>query len=286
MKIRFALALVICLGMVSSLVYADQDALTDTIMSMGGLTAYYPLEGNYMDVGPNGLDGAEVGDAAAFGWTDGVNGGQAMTIDSAQFNGSFIDIPAPIGSPFDTATASSIFWVKLYPREGWQAISERSNLWYVETEAKPAEWEDNAVVWRIYDPIAVGGGGAGQMRDDANIAIKNDEWYQIGWTFDGLTMVGYINGEQVISKEYAHGLGPVADTPDPVAAGKVNYNLSLGTWQQRDDWMIGAIDDFAYFSSVLTDDEMMSLYDAMMATGSSVTSKDKAATLWGEVKTK
>ncbi|HGJ65945.1 TPA: LamG domain-containing protein [bacterium] len=287
MKLRFAIAFVVCFSMITGIAIADQDALTTKIKSMSGLIAYYPLESDYKDVGPKKLHGAEVGDAKAFGWTDGVNGGKALTIDSDQFNGSFLDIPAPIGSPFDTATASCVTWVKLYPKNGWQAICERSNLWYLETENKPAEWKDNAVVWRIYDPVAVGGGGAGQMRDNANIAIKDNEWYQLGWTYDGLTMVGYVNGKKVISKDYPDKLGPVAGTPNPPPAGKgANYNLSLGTWQQRDDWFKGAIDDFAYFSSVLTENEMMSLYETMMSASSSVTSKDKSATLWGEIKTK
>ena len=288
MKLRFCALTVLIICMASSFAFADQSALTALTKTMPGLVTHYPLEGDYKDVGGKGIDGAQVGDAGAFGWTDGANGGKALTIDSAQFVGSFIDIPAPIGSPFDSATATAIVWVILNPLTGddyWQAICERDNLWYLETQAKPAEWTNNAVVWRIYDPVAVGGGGAGQMRDDANIAIENDKWYQIAWTFDGLTMIGFINGQRVISKDYPEGLGPVAGTPDPPPAGKgTNYNLSLGTWQQRGDWFKGAIDDFACFSSVLTEAQIQALYDAMMASASPVSSKDKAATVWGAVK--
>ena len=287
MKLRTLTVLILCLGMISSFAFADQSTLTTLTKTMPGLIAHFPLDGDYNDDGGKGINGSVVGDAKAFGWTDGVNSGKAVTIDSAQFNGSFVDIPAPIGSPFDSATATSIVWVKLAPRTGdyWQAISERDNLWYLETEAKPAEWKGNAVVWRIYDPVAVGGGGAGQMRDNANIALDNDKWYQIAWTFDGKTMKGFINGKQVITKDYPEGLGPIANTPNPPPAGKgTNYNFSLGTWQQRDDWFTGAIDDFSYFSSVLTEAQIQSLYDAMMTSASPVSIKDKSAAVWGAIK--
>jgi hypothetical protein len=287
MKLRFCVLTVLIICMASSFAFADQAALTALTKTMPGLVAHYPLEGDYKDVGGKAIDGAQVGDAGTFGWTDGANGGKAVTIDSAQFVGSFVQMPAPIGSPFDTATATFVVWTKLDARDGnhWQAICERDNLWYLETESNSAEWQGNAVVWRIYDPIAVGGGGSDQMRDNANVAVADDEWCQLAWTYDGAIIKGFVNGKQVITKDYAGGLGPVAGTPDPPPAGKgTNYNLSLGTWQQRDDWFKGAIDDFACFSSVLTEAQIQALYDAMMASASPVSSKDKVATVWGAVK--
>ena len=67
--------------------------MTNLTKTMPGLIAHYPLDGDYNDAGGKGINGAVVGDAKAFGWTDGVNGGKAVTIDSAQFNASFVDIP-------------------------------------------------------------------------------------------------------------------------------------------------------------------------------------------------
>jgi len=228
---RFLISVTLILTILASgIASADQAAVTDMVKKISGLVAYYDLEGDYNDASGNNLNGKQVGDAAAFGWTDGVNGGRAVTIDYTTYNGSFVDIPAAIGSSFDSATASCFIWVKLSPKEGWQAICERSNLWYLETESKPAEWQNNAIVWRIYHPVEVGGGGAGQMRDNANITMENGKWYQLAWTFDGLTMVGFVNGQKVISKDYPEGLGPVAGTPDPPPAGKgANYNFLLGT---------------------------------------------------------
>ncbi|MGB9596643.1 MAG: hypothetical protein ACPL7B_10225, partial [Candidatus Poribacteria bacterium] len=81
-------------------------------------------------------------------------------------------------------------------------------------------------------------------------------------------------------------LGPTANTPNPPPAGKgKNYNFSLGTWQQRDDWFFGAIDDFSYFSSVLTEAQIKALYDAMLTSASPVSSVDKTAVTWGTIKT-
>lgn len=282
------LTVLVIFSMISGLAFADQAALTKLTKTMTGLIAHYPLENDYKDAGGKGLDGKAAGDPAAIVWANGVNGGKAAVINSAKTNTSFVDIPAAVGSPFDTATATAIIWTKLSARDGdyWQAVCERDNLWYLETEAKPASWKGNSVVWRIYDPVAVGGGGSDQMRDNANILIENDKWYQLAWTYDGKVLKGFVNGKQVITKDYAGGLGPVANTPKPPPAGKgANYNLSLGTWQQRDDWFFGAIDDFSYYSSVLTEAQIKSLYDAMLLAASPVSSLDKTAITWGSVKT-
>jgi len=295
MKSRFFYLIAVVLGfglLVSSVAIADQAALIralDKSNAKWGATilGYWPLEGDYKDTSGYGRDGKAVGDPGAFGWTDGVKGGKAVTIDSAKFNGSFFDVSAPVGSPFDTPNATAIVWVKLSPREGdyWQAIAERDNLWYIETEVKAAGWKGNSVVFRIYDPKAPGGGGSGQLRDDVNVLIEDDKWYQIAWTYDGAVLKGFVNGKQVLSKDYAGGLGPTADTPkDPPAGKGANYNFSLGTWQQRDDWFKGAIDDFVYFKGVLSEAQIKELYDIMLAAPTAVASEDKIATVWGAVK--
>lgn len=271
----------------TSFVLSDQSLLTSKIKSTPKLAGHWSLDENLNDDSGNGNHGKQVGDPNAFGWTKGVNGGKAITIDSARFKGSFIDIPAPIGSVFDSPKATAIVWARLTKRAGdyWQAIAERSNLWYIETEAKPAEWKGNAFVVRIYDPVAVGGGGSGQVRNNANVTLEDDKWYQLGWTYDGSMLKCYLNGNLVLTSNYNGGLGPNANTPKVPPAGKgSNYNLSLGTWQQRDDWFTGAIDDFCYFTDVLSDAKIKEFYDAMLSPSSPVTVQDRATTLWGEIK--
>ncbi len=283
---KMALALGLSLA-ISSAALADQAALSAAVKKVPSLIGHWALEGDYKDASGKGNDGVAMGDPAAFGWTEGVNKGKAVTIDSAKFVGSFVDIPAPIGAALDTPKATAIIWVKLSPRSGdhWQAISERDNFWYIETEAKPAEWKGNAVVYRIYDPNAPGDGGSGQVRDNVNVSIENEVWYQLAWTYDGAVLKGFVNGKQVLSKDYAGGIGPTADTPATPPAGKgKNYNLSLGTWQQRDDWFYGAIDDFAYFKDALSEAQIKELYDAMLTVSTAVAPQGKLATLWGAVK--
>ena len=192
---KMALALGFSLA-ISSATLADQAALSTAVKKVPSLIGHWPLEGDYKDASGNGNDGGAMGDPGAFGWAEGVNGGKAVTIDSAQFVGSFVDIPAPIGAALDTPNVTAIIWVKLSPRSGdhWQAISERDNFWYIETEAKPAEWKGNAVVYRIYDPNAPGDGGSGQVRDNVNVSIENEVWYQLAWTYDGAVLKGFVNG--------------------------------------------------------------------------------------------
>jgi len=285
MKSRHAMALAAALGFAFTMAAsADQAFLTATTKSMPGLVGHWTFEGDYRDVSGNGHDG-KVADPAGITWVAGVKGGKAVMIDSKTVNKSFIDIPAPIGSKFDGPKATAVAWVKLAPVDGWQAILERNNLWYLETENHATDWKENAVVWRIYDAVAVGGGGSGQVRDNAKIVIKNDKWHQLGWTYDGAVMKCYVDGAMVISKEYAGGLPPTAATPATPPAGKgTNYNLSVGTWQQRDDWFKGAVDDFSYFTAVLTDAQIKSLYESMLAAPAAVEPAGKLATMWGATK--
>jgi len=265
---------------------ADQALYSASVKRIASLAGHWPFEGNYKDASGNGNDG-KVADEGGITWVDGVKGGKAVGINSKKVNKSFVDIPAPIGSIFDKPKGTALVWVKLNPVDGWQAIIERDNLWYLETENNAAEWKDNAVVWRIYDAVAVGGGGSGQVRDNANITVKDGEWVQLGWTYDGAVLTGYVNGKAVITKEYAGGLPPTAATPPVPPAGKgPNYNLSVGAWQQRDDWMDGSVDDFVYFTDALTAAQISDLYNAMLAAPAAVEPTGKLTTMWGAVKSR
>lgn len=279
-------AVALAFGLSLTAANADQALYSATVKKVASLAGHWPFEKNYADASGNGNDG-KVADEGGITWVDGVKGGTAVNINSKANNKSFVDIPAPIGSVFDSPKGSAVVWTKLNPVAGWQAIAERDNLWYLETENNAAEWKDNAVVWRIYDAVAVGGGGSGQVRDNAAITVKDGEWVCIGWTYDGAKLVGYVNGKNVISKDYAGGLPPTAGTPVDVPAGKgPNYNLSVGTWQQRDDWMDGAVDDFAYFTDALSDAQMSDLYNAMLAVPAAVEPSGKLSTMWGSVKSR
>ncbi|MBM3214644.1 LamG domain-containing protein [Candidatus Poribacteria bacterium] len=266
--------------------HADQAAVTKKLGEFKDLVGYWTLDGNLQDSSGNAHHGKIQGDPAAFTWVEGVNGGKALHADTARFVGSYIDIAAPIGSKFDSPKASCVVWATLEPRAGnyWHSIVERNNLWYVETETKPAEWKDNAVVVRLYDVVAVGGGGSGQIRDNTNVTVKDGVWAQYGWSYDGSKIRVYLNGTKVLEAAYAGGLGPTKDTPKapPADKGK-NYNLSIATWQQRDDWFKGAIDAFAYITDVLTDADFKALNDAMNAP-LAVEPKGKAAAAWGGLK--
>lgn len=282
-RITFAVALL--LGSVMK-AQADQVLYSSSVRKFASLAGHWPFERSYKDASGNGNDG-KVADESAIGWVEGVKGGTAIAINSKKVNRSFVDIPAPIGSIFDKPKGTALVWVKLNPVEGWQAIVERSNLWYLETESNPAQWKDNAVVWRIYDAVAVGGGGTGQIRDNAKITVKDGEWVHLGWTYDGALFTGYVNGKAVITKEYVGGLPPTARTPlIPPADKGPTYNLSVGAWQQRDDWLDGAVDDFVYFTDALSSADIEGLYNAMLAAPAAVNPQGKLTTLWGAVKSR
>jgi hypothetical protein len=275
-KGRWLLALSLLAATPLTSARADSIAFHDQVLKTDGLVAYWPFEDSLADLGPNKLDGKVKGDAAAVTFGPGINGGRALHITNPITNpatgSNYVEVPAPIGSVFDQPKFSVVTFAQLDktadPTSGdWNDVMERNSLWYLSFEPVDAlaGAPGSRFVVRIYDPADPTNGGTPQIKDDAYFT-RTGVWHAYAFTYDGATVVMYMDGKQVLTQDYAGGVGPTADTPtDPSAIPHGNYNIDFGVWQQHGDWFDGSIDDSAYFKRVLTADEIKALYDAMMA---------------------
>lgn len=266
MKGNFLLSLALLAAAVSS-VSADSITYRKKVLSTNNLIGYWPWESSYIDLTANANDARVAGNAGAVTFCPGVNGGQALQIDNTT-PGQFVEVPAPLGSVFDAPFISVVTWVRITKaaapgeRADWNAAIERNSLWYIDMESM----EDRGgklgldFVVRLYSPLTPGKGG--DLVRDPKFFFRENEWHQLAFTYDGNTLVTYLDGKEALRRDQPQGVAPSAATPkDPPHA---NYNISWGAWQQRGDWFTGCIDDTAIFSRALTGDEIKALFDAMM----------------------
>lgn len=270
--------------------YADQASYQAVVKAEPSLLGYWPLEGNLNDASGKGNHGTTVGNAGAITFIDGVKGGKAAMFDNTSSTGNYVNIESPFGSMYDTKAFTTETWVKMATRDdGWNSIFDRNSLWYMELEYKPEAIGGSgghAVVIRIYDPANPTKGGSDQVRDDVNVAVPPDaSWHYLAMTYDSAKLVGYIDGNLALSKDYALGVGPIAGVT-PATPPHNNYNLTLAGWQQRDDWYDGGMDEVAYYGEALDAAAIKRHYDTMFAEGAAVEAQGKLATTWGKIKTR
>jgi hypothetical protein len=246
--------------------WADQAAFTAKTKGTADLLGYWSFEGNMEDGSGKGNHATTVGDASLITSCEGVKGGQGVQINNRTKTGQYLQVQSPIGSIFDTQKVTVITWARndFIPDEGtWHSLVDRNSLWYISLEAK----EDRGgspgfdVVMRLYDPANPTAGGTPQVRDE-NVYVRANEWHMYAFTYDGETLIDYMDGREIHRYEFADGIGPTADTP--ADSPHNNYNITWGAWQQRDDWFTGCFDDTAIFGRNLSADEIKALYDAMM----------------------
>lgn len=245
---------------------ADQAAFAAKVKSMPDLLGYWSFEGNLNDGSGKGNHATIVGDASLITACEGVKGGQGVQIDNKTKQGQFLQVETPIGSIFDVPKVTIITWAKVtyVPPDGtWSSLVDRNSLWYLSLESK--DDRDGALgmdfVTRIYSPENPTSAGTGQVRDES-IFVRGNEWHMFAFTYDGQEIINYLDGKEVLRREFDEGIGPTADTPkDPPHK---NYNLTWGAWQQRDDWFTGCFDDTVIFGRALSAEEMQALYNAMM----------------------
>jgi hypothetical protein len=252
-------------------VHADQAAFAVKAKALSGLVGYWAFEGNYDDSSGKGNNAAAKGVAANIGFCPGVKGGQALQFqNNTNDNAGYVSVPAPVGSVFDSPQFTALVWSNIASAseaDHWDNVFDRTSLWYIETQWKEAE--DGTMqldlVNRIYDPENPNNGGTDQVRSlqaDTPFSLKGKTWHLIGFSYDGKVIISYVDGKEVIRKEYDGGIGPTAATPtDPP---KSNYDLNWGLWDQVEDAANGCFDDTVVYNRALTPDEVKSLFDAIM----------------------
>ncbi len=88
-------------------------------------------------------------------------------------------------------------------------------------------------------------------------ALSLNTWYYIAATYDGNNVELYVDGTQVASGTLAGGY-----TPSSLAHGDRRGELVSATYG---DYTIGSINQFAFYSSALTANQITATYDATLA---------------------
>jgi len=215
---------------------------SDLLPVTKGLIAYYPLNGSAVDLGPHSLHGTVVGATAGTdrnGWSNG-----AMAFDGS----SFVEIPHAAWQ--QTYPMSTSFWLKVAPGnlatvfiigkylhptgEGWSLFLETGRLC-------AGDFRDGFRNW---------------SRVNTTTTIGDNKWHHVVLTMGDGQLTMYVDGARVPARPYSSEVGPTVST-EPIRLGKINSKI----WNPNPG-LQGAIDDFAIYDRVLTEEEINSLMEA------------------------
>lgn len=150
-----------------------------------------------------------------------------------------------IGSVLDFAGKTAI------TLEAWVNLSVLDSD-YKRVIAKRA---NNATGYSIYCQM-LGGGCTFELGDGSlhscSIGLVTGQWFHVVGTYDGATMRGYVNGNEVCSK---------AETIAFVAA---SAPLSIGSFSNGGNWLNGAVDEVAIYETALSGPRVKAHYRAMI----------------------
>jgi hypothetical protein len=222
------------------------NALFSQINIQQGLVAYYPFNGNTKDSTSNGNDGSIVGTVSP------VDNRLNMA-NSAYFfdgNNNYIDVPAS-SSIQPTSAVSVSAWLNTSDKTYWNyAVCKRLNhstspgesYLLATTLGNSSTWQ-----WAVSSTTT-------EYNLVSSELVEDSVWLHLVGTFDGDTMMLFLNGQKIGTKVIPHttlgysnlslrlGLGIVINTP-PKAAWK------------------GSMDEIRIYDRALTIDEIKYLYN-------------------------
>jgi len=107
-----------------------------------------------------------------------------------------------------------------------------------------------------------------------------NEWSFVALTYDGASLVLYVNGENVQEKKVDKpDAKPHAATP-PANQGSIWF----GSWKAAGWNFIGAIDEVGVFNVALSVEDIKDVMNNGLQKTSAVSSVDKMAVTWGDIK--
>ena len=118
------------------------------------------------------------------------------------------------------------------------------------------------------------GTGSGRPTLNKPYALEEKTWLHVVGTYDGATMKIYVDGEVAIEQDQAFDF-----------KGTNDQDLRIGCSKDRPNYTFenGSIDDAAVWRRALTQDEIKGVMNGGIT---AVSSLDKAATTWGNIKRK
>ena len=258
MRILFgrAMAMILAFGLTAGI--ANAADLT------AGLVAFWPMNGNAVDVTGNGhdgtLNGAQFAEDAERGTVLSVNGSNAFVeVDHAD-DIAFTDVA--------NATMSLALWAKptVAPNPGWHTIAVKN---------RDVHYDNAFGVWQNGSNYHF---RFGNRTFDANNHATG-EWKLLVLTYDGptTTMKGYVN-KQLINT-IAQNPGSIGESTLMIGAAR-NHEGAHSPFE----FFAGLIDDVAIYNRVLDQAEIDTLAEGEKISLTAVEPAHKLATTWGTVK--
>jgi len=204
-----------------------------------GLVLHYEFENNFNDSSSNGFNGTEYGGVE---FVEGVRG-QAVSFDGID---DYIDVGVSLGG----YSAFSLFtWVNFLPNPNRSSIITAG---WVVTESLGS---DGGFGLSLHESLRHRSTIHQQKIDYTFIYgpySNPDEWYFVGFTWDGTTHKFYINGDEISSEQYTGIMGHSAKN---TIIGAKYY-----TYAPLLSYFNGMIDDLWIHNRAITDDEIQQLY--------------------------
>ena len=204
-----------------------------------GLVGYWQLNGNANDASGQGNNGTIVGATATTDRFGTAN--MAMSFNGA----SYITLAENL---LDGAVAGTVeMWFK---RGAWTEsfttlLTKSNNIAWVYNHIQISQNSNaNTINLTISNNIS------STMTNVVTGNINQGEWYQIAMTWNGVVLVGYLNGIEIGRTNTAIAI-PSDSTRFAIGRGAVNSNRYFN----------GSIDEVKIFNRALSDAEILSMYN-------------------------
>lgn len=204
-----------------------------------GLIAYYPLDGDADDYSGNNNNGTIMGGVTSstdrFG-----NANSAM-----QFNGidGYIEVPnsPSLQSPTNEITIASWLYVESFP--GLQALGivekTNSNLQGGQYALSYQTWGNDGLYFNHSN---------GSQGSYAPITLDFSRWYFVAITYDGTTVITYLDGIPIASQNVP---GPIVPDDNPLTLGLESPGQT--------EYLHGKLDEVRIYNRALSQQEILSL---------------------------
>ncbi|MEN8227957.1 MAG: LamG-like jellyroll fold domain-containing protein [Bacteroidota bacterium] len=226
-----------------------------------GLVASYPFNGDATDVTGNGNDGVVTAGYAEWGGgTPTLTADRFGNADKAYYFDQGGNIEIPYSTILNPGMISMSWWIKMEERTNndYMISLNRWNCYKVNLQ----EADKVFFTTKVEDPDTPGS-FIYNDRDHAGDGLLADTWYHLAVSFGGGHMKFYIDGVLVKDWDDVPSSNIVDISADPV-------NLILGQEKPTSVYVDetgdggffkGTMDDFRFYNRVLTDDEVIALYE-------------------------
>ena len=214
------------------------------------------------DTSENGHDGTIVGNVD---WVDGQFG---TALDFLGEAGSLVEIPHDDSLALEEWTITA--WAKLNSPPGgdWAVIVVKAVGNGIQNYSLDLDGGG-----RVFAEVTSGGGWS----DCASVTtVYDDEWHFLAASYDGTTLMVYVDGE--MEKEQNFGTGDTSEAP-----------VTLGGRTGNSQPLLGVVDDIGLFSAALGEDDLDNIMSNGLANAlglAAVEPDSKLTTTWGELKQK